>query len=682
MPTQAELEIVLKAKNQAEAVLRNMQGTVNQVGKQLQSMGGVGRDAGDTIASASNTAARQVRSVGDAANSSRGFLSNMLSTAAGFGVAQVGIGLAGGAFNLLKDSIVGLNSPLENVEAQLFAFTKDGGKAKEILAQIRAEADQTPFAFQEMAKATAGLMSSAKQAAVPLMDLVRDAEVLAASNPEQGLQGAAFALREAVSGDFTSVIERFNLPRSYINKLKDEGVPALEIVRRTMKEVGYDMDLVSNLSKTASGRWSTFMDTIDGVRSKLTQPLFEKVKEGLEWMQGIFDENKETIAEWTNILGSKLGQAVTDAANGIGQFVEAAKPLVADVLPMLGQAAKFVSDNWDTFKGVLIAVGVVLAGAALVAGIAAVGGLIASLASPIGLVVLAVALLGAAWAGNWGDIQGKTAAVIAFLEPLVSAFLSKLSAWWDAHGASVMAILTWLFDDIVRGFGVMLAGVEAILEVLGKVWKANAGWITKVWEATWDSITWLLQIALELIGNSVDAFAALFRGDWKRLGAELRDSWRLVWQAIVGVIEEFAPLIREAVQAIIEAIWDRITSTDWPALGGKIIEGLVEGLKRNWNNFLSMIRNLVSAAWDTVQGFFGIGGSSPGSSGAPESRGPVMGLFTSPVLTPALIGPTGHSSTQYIRNQSDTVIIQDRASAALFLERQRDQRLRNLAKGF
>ena len=42
-------------------------------------------------------------------------------------------------------------------------------------------------------------------------------------------------LREAASGDFASIIERFNLPRSEINKLKAQGVPALESIRRVMK---------------------------------------------------------------------------------------------------------------------------------------------------------------------------------------------------------------------------------------------------------------------------------------------------------------------------------------------------------------------------------------------------------------------------------------------------------------
>ena len=83
-----------------------------------------------------------------------------------------------------------------------------------------------------------------EETGIPLMDLVRQGEILAASNPLEGLEGASFSLKEALTGDFASIIERFNLSRSSINQWKSEGVSNFEIVKRAMAEMGLDSDLI------------------------------------------------------------------------------------------------------------------------------------------------------------------------------------------------------------------------------------------------------------------------------------------------------------------------------------------------------------------------------------------------------------------------------------------------------
>jgi hypothetical protein len=182
-------------------------------------------------------------------------LGGVMKGLAGGGLLAVGAGLLGGAAKGLQ-----FNNSMEQVTAQLNAFTKDGAATADILEMIRDRAAKTPFAFEEMATATAGLLPVAKASGMELEKLVETAEVLAASNPAQGLEGAAFALREAMGGDFQSAIERFNLSRQTINRLKDEGVPSLEIIGQAMAEMGYDTSLVANMAETAEGRMSTFMD--------------------------------------------------------------------------------------------------------------------------------------------------------------------------------------------------------------------------------------------------------------------------------------------------------------------------------------------------------------------------------------------------------------------------------------
>lgn len=222
-------------------------------------------------------------------------------------------GLAAVAGGLAAIGTVGLsfNSQIEQVTARLNAFTKDGAETARILEQIKAEAAKTPFEFQEMANATANLMSSAKQANIPLMDLIKTSEILAASNPAQGLEGAAFSLKEALSGDFVSIVERFNLPRQRLKELKEEGVPAMEAISIAMREMGLDSSLVSNMAETAAGRWSTLKDTFVNLAGTVTQPIFDTFSAGLGNANKWLEDNKVTMQQWAE-TGRQSIQAVID----------------------------------------------------------------------------------------------------------------------------------------------------------------------------------------------------------------------------------------------------------------------------------------------------------------------------------------------------------------------------------
>mgnify|MGYP005844403487 CR=1 FL=1 len=382
-----------------------------------------------------NNVVRELSGLERAAGTAGRGLGGLVDGLGRLGLATIGVrALADSAKGLGNALGIGLNVELENVEAQLVAFTKDGAAAKAILADIRKEANTTPFAFAEMAKATAGLMSSARQASVPLMELVRDAEILAASNPAQGLEGAAFALREAVSGDFTSIIERFDLPRQYINQLKEQGVPALEIVRRAMQAVGYDADLVGNLAKTASGKWSTLMDTLDGIRQRASAKLFDNLKIGLTDVQTWLDQNKAAIDEWADSIGTGLSNAFTSAV----QIAQDAK-------------AEWEDLNETQQKGVLLLTALMLAGGPLVGAIKGVALAAYGIASAFDFAIakavilpaaLAVAMksIGDMAAGGKFDMESYRKELLANAGDIVNKIITPLSsATAEAMGDTALA---------------------------------------------------------------------------------------------------------------------------------------------------------------------------------------------------------------------------------------------------
>ncbi len=225
------------------------------------------------------------------------------------------------AFGLFKQGI-SLNVEYENASARINAFTKDSAKTAELLEKIRIEAAKTPFAFQDMANAMGSLLPVSKASGVAIDDLIKQAEILAASNPLEGLEGASFSLREAMTGDFTSIIERFNLSRQSINKWKAEGLSNMEIISRAMKEMGYDADLVAQMGATMSGRWSTLIDTGNNLLRVFASPIFDVFKTWLGSTQGLLDDNNAKMEALAKTLGERVAGGLTRATEGVRLFIE------------------------------------------------------------------------------------------------------------------------------------------------------------------------------------------------------------------------------------------------------------------------------------------------------------------------------------------------------------------------
>lgn len=233
------------------------------------------------------------------------------------------------------------NSSVEQAQATINAFTKDASKTAEILDFVKKESVKTQFSFVDMANAASGLIPASKMSGVALKDLIKEAEILAALNPSEGLVGAAFSLKEALSGDFVSIVERFNLPRKRLNELKAQGVPAMQAIQTALREMGIDYDLVTKQGETTAARWDTIKDQFNQMAGAMAKPIFDRVSKAL----GDFAKNVDLEA-WgkrgaraveTLFLGIKaLGAAFQGEGVTSNGFV--------GTMERLGVAARATSD--------------------------------------------------------------------------------------------------------------------------------------------------------------------------------------------------------------------------------------------------------------------------------------------------------------------------------------------------
>lgn len=536
----ATIDIVIKGSNQASTV-------TGEVRRDLQGLGDTAESSGSRVG---------------------GFFTNAFAFATG-GVITSGIGSIVGGLTGAVSAGFGFNNSMEQVTAKLNAFTKDGAKSAEILQMIKDRAAQTPFEFDAMANAAAGLLPASKASGIGLEELIGKAEILAASNPAEGLEGAAFALKEAVSGDFTSIIERFNLPRSYLNELKAQGVPAVEAVGMAMQQLGLDSSLVANMAQTAEGRWSTLKDTFTNVAASVTGPLFTAFSNGLGQLQPLLDANAAKIGAVATAIGVGLGTAFSW---------------------MIGTGVPGLVGAWNTISP---AVGMV---------VAVIGSLIAIFTSAGNSSVATSAIFGSSWA----EIQAVISAVVPIVQGIIQTGFGIVQSFIQQHGGQIQAFFTSAWTQVQQI--VQLAAqfyqaviVPALAGVAGFI-AAHKEQIVGILSGAWQVISSVIQTVLGVIRGVIQLFTGLFTGDWNTAWQGIQTITSSIWNGIQGVVQGAMTLLKGAIQIGLDAV-----KGIWSAALNNLVSlvtGIGGSLASAGRGIVDNIKSGIEAAWGGLVSWF------------------------------------------------------------------------------
>lgn len=577
------------------------------------------------------------------------------ATVAVAGFAAVGAAVGAAALPGLQ-----FNNTMEMVTAQLNAFTKDGAKSAAILDMIKQRAAQTPFEFDAMAQAATALMPASKASGVALEELIEKAEILAASNPAEGLEGAAFSLKEALSGDFTSIIERFNLPRQRLKELKDQGVPALEAVQIAMQELGLDTDLVTNLANTASGRWSTLKDTLVGISATATKPIFDLLSNGLAKVNTWASANEPLLTAIGTTLANNVANGITLVVGGFNSLLTFAAPIVASlqnmalVISTLGFAELFTvfEDGSSAFGSFLEKLGLseqlaTSVTAALGSIVGVVQGVIASLqgmasggafdslvtsiqerisvlssivASVLAVIVSTISTYGAQMVASgsaaFTALVTTVSTVFAAINTVVNAILGQVLIFIQTNGAQIAAFFaqTWIqiADIITVAMQLINATVVPILSAIGAFIAAHSSEIQTALTAAWTIISTIITTALDTIKTVITVALQVINGDWTGAWNTIQQFSARFVQSLITIIQSGAQLIAAAFTTLadlITGVWSSIASKAI-GFGKAIIDGVISGIKSAGGALLSTLRDLAGQALNAAMNALKIGSPS------------------------------------------------------------------------
>lgn len=326
-------------------------------------------------------------------------------------------------------------------------------------------------------------------------------------------------------------------------------------------------------------------------------------------------------------------------------FGEDVAAKVMTFLDGVRQVWAFIQENLEP---ILAGLGAIIAAVVIPAFVswaaAAIPAAVATIAAAAPIILLvaaigaAVALLVKAWKEDWGGIQEKTAAVVDWIKGAVEAFLTVIRAWWDEHGAAIIATVTGLWETVKNAFVTAFEWVKGLVEkalaairawwdehgdqVIATIvglwetvkgafdtavtwisdliqrvvaawqawWAEYGGNVEAIFRAAWDSVKTIFETVIGVIQNVFKAFKAAFQGDWRGFGEYLRAAWDILWAGIRRVLENAWTIITNYVQVVVgtlTGIWDKLKGT----------------LERVWSQLWENIRTALSKAWDGLVAF-------------------------------------------------------------------------------
>lgn len=273
------------------------------------------------------------------------------------------------------------------------------------------------------------------------------------------------------------------------------------------------------------------------------------------------------------VLFDLIKTSIFDLANTVMSNLTPAFNNFAGIIPTINTIISFMVEHFDEIKGAMIGIGAVLAGgviAALIAGLL-------SLLTPINLIIAGAALLGAAWAGNWGGIQDKVSVAWAFIQPIL------------------MNIWNWLKTNI-----------PIAVQYLADVWTNNLlPAFTQVWGAIQTNIiplftrlfTYLSSNGPGIIQQLSDVWTGVLLPALQWVADFVLNTLLPIWTDILVKALEYVPVVVNNVISVWNFLVDAF-NTALPIING--ITDVIMSLGNFFNSVLNLALKASAGLWQNV----------------------------------------------------------------------------------
>ncbi|MCD3211825.1 hypothetical protein G8T71_10705 [Clostridium botulinum C/D] len=326
----------------------------------------------------------------------------------GFQAVKKGIDLTIGGAARLEQQLIVISGMLGN---------KDVGKA--FFGQLNKYANDSVYGLKEFNAITRSFIQFTKNTD-KLMSLDKTSEKLAFLDPTQGLEGAGFALKEALGGDFMSLKSRFGFGKAdaeilkasknmddFINKF-NKLLAQKGATDKALQE--FNQSAVAQMNNLKSNIETAFAQAGEGAL-EILKPLLSRINEGFK--NGSF----------------------TSFFQGVGVGLTLIVDLTMKVIDGFQWISNIVSSNWGIIAPIIY-------------------GIVAAL-------IVYNATMGIAWLTTLMDIGSKIAHTVASWAE-TAAIIALTIAQDGLNAALAMCPLTWIIIAIIALIAIFYAAVAAV----------------------------------------------------------------------------------------------------------------------------------------------------------------------------------------------------------------------------
>ena len=335
-------------------------------------------------------------------------------------------------------------------------------------------------------------------------------------------------------------------------------------------ELGTGTGTLAGLAKENSLGIATSFNNLKNAVAKNIANIITKVDEITKKMTG------KTIAQ--NIDGLKV--VINNVFKSIIDNMDNVIPYIEKITSAFRAVFDFISNNKElvisAIAGITGAITAMSVVNKVVGGIQAIGAAIAFITSPVGIVVVAIGLLVAAFIYLWTTSE---------------TFRTKVIEIWTSISAFMMPIIQSIVDFVMQIWGALvnwwIANGDSIMQAVNTVWNRVLSVITTVMTAlmpivqtAWEYIKVATTTAMNVVLSIIQIVTGIINGDWSAVWNGIKDLFSSVWNGIINIASAGANFIQSALSAAWNAIMSITTSV--------------------WNSIKSSISNAINSAKDAV----------------------------------------------------------------------------------
>ena len=347
-------------------------------------------------------------------------------------------------------------------------------------------------------------------------------------------------------------------------------------------ELGTGTGMLAGLAKENSLGIATSFNNLKNAVAKNMANIITKVDEITKKMTG------KTIAQNVDSLKVVINNVFKSIIDNMDNVI----PYIEKVTSAFKAVFDFISNNKElvisAIAGITGAITAMSAVNKVVSIMQAIGGAIAFITSPIGIVVVAIGLLVAAFVYLWTTSE---------------TFRTKVIEIWTAISAFMMPIIQSIVNFVMQIWGTLvnwwIANGDSIMQAVNTVWNIVLSVITTVMsalmpivQAAWEYIKAVITTAMNIVLSVIQIVTGIINGDWSAVWNGIKSLFSSVWNGIKSIASAGANYI----QSVLSAAWNiikSITAAVWNGIKSAITSP-IEAAKNTVNTVANAIKNILN----------------------------------------------------------------------------------------